>query len=848
MRCRNVLLAFTLNLLWIQSAGAQVADPIAPFHAANDAFLDTFRRTGMHDPTALLQNLPELEALAAANTGPLRARALLEIAFIQRISFHLEQAASAYAQAAELAAAVHRGDLLFQAYIGLARTRNLSNEHGAAISALDRAVEAAGQQPTAEQRFEIALDRGEFAEARGEIDSALAYAVEALQSASKPKDRIDALRDAGNALYGVVATCSYRPIRDSHTSSDPPNDVWGACRRAINVGEGAYTDAVRGADQLGWTGVAQQAGELLARLQERRAVLSQVMQSYALPDPQQFALDPNITRFTPQNSSQVLVHKGEYARNYLATELTTSPATPELLALIERTAAEAANTLGNERPGVLTLQAQIADIRSRNAAPGTALLTQAAGALMMERASFFDARRRGSVLERQADLFANLALRLIGARQDEAAFAMFESTRARGLGELAEFLARETVSDADRVWLAQQVRLDAEVDAMEQRMTEHILGEGRLARPSEELVKWEQGTAQQRFHLLSHAAFRERMSRGKTALSSLADLQRASAAAGIPVLLYWVANPNVYVWYVGPHGSEFRTVFLPQTALEQRVAELSEVERETGAFNEPAARQLYLYLIAPFSDLLDSKQLIIVPQGDILNVPFEMLIDPGTGEFLIEKHVISYSPNATMALRSLTRGMPSITKLTAVVDQELDAITHETQAIRSVNRLSVRVVDASNINSGRLRESLSGVAGTHILLHGEFRSTEPLLSTLHPTLQSANAITAADMLSVPLSGNRLVVLSACESGEVERRISNEIYGFPWSLLAGGAENVVASRWIVNGESNSVWIGKFYGAISTGASVAEAAALATRFMLATERMKPNHWAAMQVIGR
>src|SRR3712207_8552876 len=40
------------------------------------------------------------------------------------------------------------------------------------------------------------------------------------------------------------------------------------------------------------------------------------------------------------------------------------------------------------------------------------------------------------------------------------------------------------------------------------------------------------------------------------------------------------------------------------------------------------------------------------------------------------------------------------------------------------------------------------------------------------------------------SGLRLAVLSACEGARVGTRVSNEIYGFPWALLAGGAEAVV----------------------------------------------------------
>ena len=66
------------------------------------------------------------------------------------------------------------------------------------------------------------------------------------------------------------------------------------------------------------------------------------------------------------------------------------------------------------------------------------------------------------------------------------------------------------------------------------------------------------------------------------------------------------------------------------------------------------------------------------------------------------------------------------------------------------------------------------------------------------------------------------------------QISNEIYGFPWALLAGGAENVVTSRWRVDGASNGKWMHTFYAAIASGSTPAEAAATAMRQM--RKRMK------------
>jgi CHAT domain-containing protein len=92
------------------------------------------------------------------------------------------------------------------------------------------------------------------------------------------------------------------------------------------------------------------------------------------------------------------------------------------------------------------------------------------------------------------------------------------------------------------------------------------------------------------------------------------------------------------------------------------------------------------------------------------------------------------------------------------------------------------------------------------------------------------------------------VLSACKGGQVDARISGEIYGFPWALLAGGAEAAVLSRWDVNGDSNGKWMGVFYREVASGAPAAQAAAAAMRDMRKSGLTHPYYWAAMQVSGR
>jgi CHAT domain-containing protein len=160
----------------------------------------------------------------------------------------------------------------------------------------------------------------------------------------------------------------------------------------------------------------------------------------------------------------------------------------------------------------------------------------------------------------------------------------------------------------------------------------------------------------------------------------------------------------------------------------------------------------------------------------------------------------------------------------------------------------VKTIDASDVLPDRLSEAVAGVESAHILLHGNFDVKEPLRSSLTDTSHRSQPLLATSLLSLPLKGMKLVVLSACESGRVEVRISNEIYGFPWVLLAGGVENVVTSRWVVDGGSNGAWMKFFYSALAKGASSAESAAAAMRAMRGSGEATPYLWAAMQVNGR
>lgn len=97
----------------------------------------------------------------------------------------------------------------------------------------------------------------------------------------------------------------------------------------------------------------------------------------------------------------------------------------------------------------------------------------------------------------------------------------------------------------------------------------------------------------------------------------------------------------------------------------------------------------------------------------------------------------------------------------------------------------------------------------HFASHGVFDFREPMKSGLK---LSDGLLTVEELLSKPvnyLEGNRLVVLSACETNLVDIHAPSESIGIPLSFLQAGAPGVISSLWLVNDISTAVLMAKFY---------------------------------------
>src|SRR6516225_2261896 len=97
---------------------------------------------------------------------------------------------------------------------------------------------------------------------------------------------------------------------------------------------------------------------------------------------------------------------------------------------------------------------------------------------------------------------------------------------ARGLGEMAQALGQKNVTTADRAALAELIRLEAETSALETRITEDVIADGRPEPPANNLSRWEKSQSDRRIYLERHQEIRDRFARTSFTPARLADLQR----------------------------------------------------------------------------------------------------------------------------------------------------------------------------------------------------------------------------------------------------------------------------------------------------------------------------------
>ena len=253
-------------------------------------------------------------------------------------------------------------------------------------------------------------------------------------------------------------------------------------------------------------------------------------------------------------------------------------------------------------------------------------------------------------------------------------------------------------------------------------------------------------------------------------------------------------------------------------------------------------RSLYDRLLRTIEPEIGERQLVIVPHGALHYLPFQALHD---GEsYLIERREVSFAPSAVVLQQCLDQPKHHFQNalLLGVTDEQTPAVHDELRALDQVFAHVKRFSDEA-ATTGALREHSTDVEVLHLACHAQFRSDNPLFSSLK---LSDGWFTARDAYGLKLNCG-LVTLSACETGMNTVAPGEELMGLARGFLSAGTPTVVMSLWTIDDQATAELMVAFYKELARTKSPA-AALRGAQVKLLEQRPHPFFWSPFVLVGR
>jgi CHAT domain len=261
--------------------------------------------------------------------------------------------------------------------------------------------------------------------------------------------------------------------------------------------------------------------------------------------------------------------------------------------------------------------------------------------------------------------------------------------------------------------------------------------------------------------------------------------------------------------------------------------------------------QLHELLISPVEEeIAGAKTVAIIPSGHLHYLPFAGLARPAESgpEFLIQrKQVVVLSKASDLALLDGTPKTAGNLAAFGNPDGSLPGAAKEVAEIKEVFPSSSVALGASATKE-RLRSESAQAKYLHLATHGTLNNRNPNASFI--TMAGAaegGRLHPSEIFELPLSGARLVTISACSTALGRANPGAEVTSLAEAFWVAGAPSVVASLWKVSDDSTRELMVDFYGHLKSGATLAESLQAAQIKQLGGEYSHPGFWAPFVLLG-
>lgn len=328
---------------------------------------------------------------------------------------------------------------------------------------------------------------------------------------------------------------------------------------------------------------------------------------------------------------------------------------------------------------------------------------------------------------------------------------------------------------------------------------------------------------------------------------------------------------TLFVFYISKKKYKIKEVKIDANFVGNMRALRNGIEFKAKMTYSKYAHKLYKILF-PFS--ISTDKLVLIPDGRLGTVPFEVLLTKQSGEavlykempFLIRKKAISYAYSATLALQTYQKKNNDAHGgfLVAPVNFESQNLVSLSATVQEINRIGElfkqknilsRLYLYENASEEQIKsKELVNYRYIHLATHGVVNEENPQLSQIffnaNSNQQDGN-LYAGEIYNLRCNAD-LISLSACQTGLGQITKGEGIIGLTRALLYAGAKNINVSLWSVADQSTSELMQYFYeeflgNELNTQGYATALQKAKLRLFNNPEWCEPYYWGAFVLIG-
>ncbi|WP_299902462.1 CHAT domain-containing protein [uncultured Aquimarina sp.] len=347
------------------------------------------------------------------------------------------------------------------------------------------------------------------------------------------------------------------------------------------------------------------------------------------------------------------------------------------------------------------------------------------------------------------------------------------------------------------------------------------------------------------------------------------------------LLEFFTADSTTYAFTISKNKIAIKELSTPK--LEEQVKEFQGAITKDYEAYKGISYNLYQTLVEPINKELVGNQLIIVPDGPLWHLNFDLLLtqedpsnNPKNWPYLLKDYAISYANSATLLFRDSLEQESETNPLQECLafsfsGEENTEIASTKVRLRSLRSVGVdlpgtreEIGAIANIVDGQYfygseatEQNFKQHAGAynilHLALHGDVDNERPENSKLYftkskDTLED-NYLYSHELFALDIPAE-LTVLSACNTGTGKIAKGEGIMSLGNAFQYAGTKSLLLTNWEVSDETTPKIMEYFYRNLKDGKNKAEALQQAKLQFLNTTNEETNHpyyWGGFYLLG-